>query len=109
MSGIQILGILFALFMGYLTFLHQKRKEFTVKEYVAWIVLWAAFLGITIFPESLNVFVKEVLNLQRPIDFFIILGFMLVMGLIFHIYTVMRKIQNRTEEIVRKMAMEKRR
>jgi len=30
--AIQIIGILFALFMLYVTFLHLRRKEFTTKE-----------------------------------------------------------------------------
>lgn len=108
-SGIQIIGVLFALFMFYLTFLHQKRKEFTAKEYLFWVLLWALFIYVTLFPDSLEPIVKGVLNISRPIDFLIILGFMLTMGMIFHTYTVLRKTQKKVEDVVRKMAMEKRR
>ncbi|MBU0980343.1 MAG: DUF2304 domain-containing protein [Nanoarchaeota archaeon] len=107
-AGIQIAGVLFAIFMLYLTFLHQKRKEFTVKEYLFWVGLWLVFVLLALFPTALDPFVKGVLNVKRPIDLFMILGFMLIMGMIFHIYTIMRRVQKRSEEIVRKMAMRKR-
>jgi hypothetical protein len=107
--GIQIVGVLFGLLMLYFTFLEQKRKVFTVKEYIFWLGLWAAFMFITFFPNSLNFIIKDILDLKRPIDFYIIVGFMVLTGMMFHMYMVMRKTQNKVEEIVRKMALEKRR
>jgi len=104
--GIQILGVLFALFMFYITFLHQKRREFTVKEYIFWAGAWAVFLFIVIFPKSLDFLIKDVLDLARRLDFFIIIGFMFLMGIIFHTYTVVRRNQNRVEKIVRKVAVD---
>ena len=105
--GIQIFGILFGLFMIYITFLSGKRREFTTKEGGFWILVWVGFMLITIFPNSLDFLVKGVLKLQRPLDFFIIAGFMFMIGFIFYSYTLIRKIQKKTEEIVRKMAIEK--
>ncbi|MFH1409349.1 MAG: DUF2304 domain-containing protein [Nanoarchaeota archaeon] len=108
-GGIQIVGVIFALLMFYITFLHQKRKEFTAKEYVFWAGLWAVVLAITLFPTSLDFLVKDILDLKRPIDFFIIVGFMFVIGLIFYMYLILRKTQNRIEEVVRAIARQKRR
>ncbi len=42
--GIQIAGILFALFMLYITFLHRKRDEFTVNEAGFWTLMWVCFI-----------------------------------------------------------------
>ena len=72
--GIQILGILFALFMMYFTFLNYKRKELISKEYTFWIIMWALFLVVTIIPEILDPVVGA-LQLPRTMDFFIIIGF----------------------------------
>jgi len=105
--GIQIAGILFALFMFYLTFLHQKRKEFTSKEYLFWIGSWSVFLILVLFPTSLDFFIKGVLSLSRRLDFFIILGFMFLIGFMFHTYIIIRKTQNKIEKIVRKIAINK--
>lgn len=105
--GIQIFGVLFGLFMLYLTFLHSKRKEFTIKESSFWIILWVAFILIVLLPNSLDFLIKEVLNISRRLDFFIIIGFMLLTGIIFYTYTIVRKNQKRLEAVVRKIAIEK--
>ncbi len=105
--GIQILGILFGLFMIYITFISGKRREFTTKEGGFWIFVWVIFIFIALFPNSLDFIVRGVLKLQRPLDFFIIAGFMFMIGSIFYTYTIVRKNQKKLEEIVRNMAYRK--
>lgn len=106
--GIQILGVLFALFMFYITFLHQRRNEFTVKESIFWFGTWTIFLLLVVFPTSLDFFIKGVLSFSRRMDFFIVIGFLFLIGIMFHIYTIVRKNQNRVDTMVRKIAIEKR-
>ena len=104
--GVQILGTLFGIFMIYYTFLHHKRKELTIKEYTFWIALWILFLTLTLFPWLLNPILKSV-GFARALDFFIVAGFMFLIGSMFYIYLLVRGNQKRLEEIVRKMAFEK--
>ena len=104
--GLRIIGSLFALFMLYLTFLHQRRKEFTIKESVFWFGAWVMFLLLSLLPTFLDFFIKGILNLERRLDFFIILGFMFLIGITFHTYTLVRKNQKRINKLVRKMALE---
>ncbi len=106
-TGIQIIAIMFALFMIYLTFLNRKRKEFTIKEYLFWFLLWVIFILVSLFPEIIGNLIKDVMKLQRPLDFFIIVGFMYLIGALFYTYTIVRKTQQKTEEIVRKLALER--
>ena len=101
--GIQIIGILFAVFMLYLTFLHRKRKEFNSKEYAFWAVLWVLFVIIALFPNILDPFTKS-LSLNRTMDLLILLGFVFLIGLTFHNYYLLRKSQRKIENIVRRMA-----
>ena len=105
--GIQLLGILFALFMIYLTSLYQKRKEFDAKEAAFWIILWTIVILVTLLPDLLNP-ITATLQLGRTMDLFIILGFMLVMGVAFHNYLSLRKTQRKVETIVRKLAINER-
>ncbi|MBD3310483.1 DUF2304 family protein [Candidatus Woesearchaeota archaeon] len=105
--GIQILGLLFGLFMLYLTFLHRKRKEFTIKETLFWFLLWIAFIIVTLYPGSIDFFVKDLLMMSRTMDFFIVIGFMFLIGALFYTYTIVRGNQNRVEELVRRIALEK--
>ena len=95
--GIQMLGVLFGLFMVYLTYLHGKRKEFTSKETFFWIILWIVFIFVTLSPSSLDFIVKGVFNLKRPLDFFIIIGFLFLTGTIFYTYGIMRQNQKKIE------------
>ena len=104
--GIQIIGILFGSFMMYYTFLHYKRKEFTIKEYAFWLTLWAVFIIVTLFPIILNPILKTI-GVVRALDFFIIMGFLFLIGAIFYTYAIVRKNQKRIEEIVRIIAVKR--
>ena len=104
--GIQILGILFGFFMMYYTFLQHKRKEFTIKEYSFWFIFWAAFVIITLFPQILDP-VLNTLNIARALDFFIIVGFLFTIFVVFYTYTIVRKNQKNLEEVVRNIALKR--
>ncbi|MBU0615372.1 MAG: DUF2304 domain-containing protein [Nanoarchaeota archaeon] len=105
--GIQIAGVFFGLFMLYLTFLYGKRKEFKSSEGAFWIVAWIVFIGMTLFPSSVDFIVRDVLNIKRTLDFLIILGFMFLLGITFYNYYMLRKTENKIETLVRKIALEK--
>ncbi|MBI2139826.1 DUF2304 domain-containing protein [Candidatus Woesearchaeota archaeon] len=102
--GIQLLGILFGLFMLYYSFLHLKRKVITAKEFSLWLMLWLVFIVIALVPKVLDPIVKK-LNLARTMDFFIILGFMFLFGASFYTYLLVRRNQKQIEEMVRKLAL----
>ncbi len=104
--GIQILGILFGLFMIYYVFLHYKRKELTIKEYLFWIVLWVMFIILTLFPSLLQPLLEPI-GFARTMDLFIVVGFMFLFGSLFYVYLLVRSNQKKLEEIVRKIAFEK--
>ncbi len=105
--GIQIVGVLFGLIMLYTTFLHGKRKEFTSKEGLFWIIAWIAFSLLVIFPNALDFISKDILNIGRTLDFLIIIGFGFLVGISFHNYLIVRKTENKVEKLVRKIALEK--
>lgn len=104
--GLQLAGVLFAIFMLYLTFLHKKRNEFTTTEYGFWTLLWLVFIFLVIFPHSFDFLIKGVLKFSRTMDFFIVAGFMFMIGSIFYTYTLLRKTQKKIETIVQKIATE---
>ncbi len=105
MLGIQVVGIIFGLFMLYLTFLHLKRKEFTFVEAMGWFALWISIAFMTLFPNSLDFLVKGVLNLKRPLDFFIICGFLFLIFVTFFNYSQNRKNDKKIEKIVSRIAI----
>lgn len=103
--GVQILGVLFALFMLYLTFVHKNRKELGSKEYYLWIVLWICAIIATLFPNILEPFTRT-LRLTRNMDLIIIFGFIFMIGLTFSNYIQQRKTQKKVEALVRNVAIE---
>jgi len=104
--GIQILAFLFGLFMIYYSFLHFKRKDFTAKEYLFWLILWCVFIYVAFFPEALDFFVAK-FGLYRTMDLYIIIGFMLLIAIFFYTYILVRSNQRKLEFIVRRIAKKK--
>lgn len=104
--GIQVIGVLFGLFLIYLTFLFHKRKEFTFNEWAFWTLISLMFMIVSLFPQILDGIVKS-LNLYRTMDLFIILGFMFLIAAVFYSYKVTRATQRRLEEVVRIIALER--
>lgn len=104
--GIQIAGFLFGLFMVYYSFLKYKRREFTVKEFSFWLVLWTVFITIALFPYVLDPISKS-LNFARTFDLLVISGFLFLILAIFYTYTITKKTQKHLEAIVRDMAIKK--
>jgi len=103
--GVQLLGVAFGMLMVYLTFVHFKKREYTVKEFSVWMILWLAFILIALFPQIMQYFVHKTLGMSRTLDFLIIIGFIMITGIMFYTYSVVRKTQNKIEEIVRKFAL----
>jgi len=104
--GIQVFGLVFSAFILYVSFLFYKKKEFTLTEWGFWALFAVAFAGVSIFPSVLDPVVAS-LNLGRKLDLFIILGFMFLIAATFYTYRVTRTTNKRMEELVRIMALEK--
>jgi hypothetical protein len=103
-AGIQIIGILFALIMLYVTFLHKKRKELSSLEFSFWLILWFIFIYVTAFPSSLDFIVKS-LNVTRAFDLLIVLGFLFLISLGLYNYFLEKNNRKKIEKIVRKIAL----
>ena len=104
--GIQLIGIMFTIFMVYLTFLNYKQNKFSNGEWLMWLFAWVAFLVITMFPSILNP-VLETLNLYRAMDFYISIGFLFFIILMFNTHTSLRSVQRKLETITRELAIER--
>ena len=103
---IQVVGSLFAVFMIYYSFLKYKRKEFTAKEFVFWLVLWVLLIVISLFPYILDPISKK-LNFARNFDLIVIAGFLFLILAIFYTYTLAKKNQKQLEAIVREISIRK--
>lgn len=106
MIGIQIVAIIFALWMIYFSFLHFRRKEFTLKEFILWMILWIGLVVVVIFPGSVK-FILTTFSITRTFDLVVIIAIVVVMGVTFRNYVIIRRLEKRIEDFVRKEALNK--
>lgn len=102
--GVQIIAILFALFMLYVAFLHWKRKDLGGPEIFFWTALWLGFTIITLFPNILQN-VTRLLFFARVMDLLMVIAFMILAFLGFQNFISNRKMEKKIEELIRKEAL----
>lgn len=105
MIGIQIVAIVFALWMVYFTFLHFRRKEFSLTEFTLWQMLWFGLMIVVIFPKSIR-FLLATFSISRTFDLVVIVGIVILFGVTFRNYVIIRRIEKRVEEFVRQEALQ---
>ena len=101
---IQLLGIIFGIGMLYFTFVKFKRKELSSFELGIWTCVWAMLLLAAIAPHLLDPVIAP-LNFYRRLDFFVVMGFFLLLGLGFYNYSTLKKLEHKMEILVRKQAL----
>jgi len=105
MIGIQLLAILFALWMTYFTFLHFRRKEFSLAEFIVWQVLWLGLVVVVLFPKSVG-FLLATFRINRTFDLVVIVGIMTLIASTFRNSVVIKRTSKKLEDIVRQQALE---
>lgn len=105
MIGIQIVAIIFALFMMYFSYLHYRRREFTAMEFSFWMTLWVGLAFIVIFPRSAS-FILRTFSISRTFDLVIIVAIIVLFGVTFRNYVILKRVAKKVEEFVRAHALE---
>ncbi len=103
--GLQMVGMLFALIMLYLTFLYYKRDSYGGRSFFIWFCVWLFFLFMVMFPTTIYG-IMETLNIKRTVDFFVIGGFLFFSVIIFHLYVAVKNTQKKVEMVVRRVALD---
>jgi hypothetical protein len=101
---IQFIGIIFGLAMLYFTFVKFKRKELSRPELIIWSAGWVALAVVAIIPYSLDPIIAP-LNFYRRLDFFVVIGFFVLLGLSFYNYGTTKKMEKKLETFVRQEAL----
>lgn len=104
MIGIQIGAILFALWMFYFSYLHFRRGEFSIYEFIFWLILWFGLLAVVVFPKSVN-FLLEAFSINRTFDFVVVVGMVVLYGVTFRSYVLLRRLERRLEDYARREAL----
>lgn len=104
MIGIQIAAILFALWMMYFSYLHYRRGEFRKTELLLWQLLWVGLLVVVIFPTSVK-FILDTFSITRTFDLVVIVGIVVLFGITFRNYVIVKRIERKVEQSVRTQAL----
>jgi len=104
--GIQIIGIVFAIGMIFLTYLCYRKNDFNIKDFSLWMIAWILFLIAAIFPNTLNK-ALESLRIYSVFDVFVVGGFIFITSIVFYLYRVTRRNQRKLEKVVKELALKK--
>ena len=100
---IQFLGIVFGVAMLYFTFVKYKRKEIQNLERWGWTACWILMIIVAIIPGFLDPIIGR-LNFYRRLDFFVVIGFFVLLAIGFYNYSTVKKMERKLEIFVRKQA-----
>ena len=101
---IQFLGVIFGTAMMYFTFVKYKRRELSHVELTAWFICWVLLIIIALVPFALDAVIHH-LNFYRRLDFFVVVGFFVLLGLGFYNYSSVKKMERKLEIFVRRETM----
>ncbi|MDP3639754.1 MAG: DUF2304 domain-containing protein [Nanoarchaeota archaeon] len=101
---IQFLGVVFGMSMMYFTFVKYKRKEINKMEYFFWLSCWTLLTLVAVIPYALDPLIAP-LHFYRRLDFFVVLGFFVLLLLGFHSYTSLKRVEKKVERFVRQEAL----
>ncbi len=104
MIGVQLLAMLFVLWMTYFSFLHFRRKEFSFWEFLFWQIIWIGLAVIVLFPKTVTV-VLQTLHIARAFDLLTIGGIVILFGVTFRNYVLLRRSDKKVETLVRQLAL----
>lgn len=105
MIGLQIVAILFALWMIYFSYLHFRRGEFKKVEFVLWQLLWLGLIVVVIFPKSVQ-FILKTFSITRTFDLVVIVGIIILFGITFRNYVIVKRLERKIELAVRKESLD---
>ena len=94
---LQIVGIVFALIMGYVTFYNYRRKEIRFSDLLVWGPIWLVFLYILV----------QTFNVSNAVELFTIAGFMFMVTIVFYLFKLVRQQQRKLKRIVKFIALKK--
>ena len=103
-TGIQIVAIVFSLLMLYVTFINFKKDELSLPEALFFSLIWIGAIVLTTFPASAD-FILKTFHIYRLLDLATIVGFMILVGLIFKNYLEIKNLKAKIEKIVREKAL----
>jgi hypothetical protein len=99
-----IIPIAFLLIMMYLTYFAYKRNQIKKYGLVFWMLFWVASIFVISFHTYFNP-ILGALNFSRTFDLYTIIGFMVVLFILFYLFRAIQRIESKIEKLTRELAL----
>lgn len=102
--GVQLIAVMFALFMAYVAYWHYKQRNISTSEIIFWLGIWLVFIYFALFPRVLDPILAR-LYIARAFDLLTVISFMILAYLGFQNHVGVKDLQRRIEQLVRDSAV----
>jgi len=104
MIPLQLLSLLFGLFMLYWSFYIYKKHVIAIIELFFWTFIWLSFIVIALFPESTK-FILQTFRINRTLDLVTIIAFMVLWIVSYKNYLNNKLLKRKLEQLVKDLAI----
>ncbi|MBM3702538.1 MAG: DUF2304 family protein [Actinobacteria bacterium] len=101
---IQIIAIIFAIFLLLKAILRLKNKKLTINEFLFWSAMWMLLTILSIFPQISDK-IANFFGFGRGLDFFIVSSILLIFYLIFRIYIMLEELDSKIVKLARSISL----
>lgn len=101
---LQVLTLLFAMGMAYLTYVGFRRRQFGRGGLALWELIWLALLLASIVPLP-HQWLSRVLGAARLLDLAIVVALLLMFVITYRTYVTVQRLRRQLEELVRRQAL----
>lgn len=102
---LQILSLLFGLFMLYTVRIHLMKQHIQKTEFYLWIFVWLVFIFLAIFPQS-TASITQSLKISRVFDLLVIIAMIILSYLTFVNRIAYKQLEKKLEKIIRKNSID---
>lgn len=104
MSVIQLAVCVFALAMGYLSYLGFRRRQFGIGGLLFWQMIWIGLVVVSLVPQPFRSLIQP-LKVARLMDLVVIAGMLALGAITYRTYAVVQQLRRQLEESVRREAL----
>ena len=102
---IQVIAIIFAVFLLVKVILKLKNKKLTINEFLFWSLMWVLLILLSIFPQISDK-IANFFGFGRGLDFFIVSSILLIFYLIFRIISKLEEMDAKIAKLTRSIALD---
>ncbi len=106
MIPLQIISLIFGLYMFYWSFLSYKKRLIFINEFLFWMAVWGGFMMIILFPDTIKFFLQT-FRIIRVMDLLMIFAFIILWLITFKNYIDNQQLKKKYYDFIRHQAIKK--